>query len=245
MAVVNPAQRMAQVANRGNRLQENFGQHHGRSHVQIHAAIVQVSDVGTQQAKIVMRSGADGRPIGGRMRVRSVGSHRHVYGDGRRSAVSLQHQAERRISRVGRGFQAPAQRFADSQPVAHAFGDGAIHLAAGFFRRSEAAVRQRRLHVLAGVPGQRDFEIVNGRGAIQREDRGVAAPHQVDQHRRQSALDDVAAQAPDDGASSGARGGDGIGHCRGGLSPPGCAAANRATSPCRIPWRTATRSLQS
>jgi len=89
----------------------------------------------------MVRAGADGRPICGRMRVRRVGSNRHVYGDGRGGAVSLQQQAERRAGRVGQSFQAPAQRFADSQAVAHTNGYGIIHFAAGFFRRSEAAVR--------------------------------------------------------------------------------------------------------
>ena len=63
---------------------------------------------------------------------------------------------------------------------------------------AETAVRQHRFHVFAGAARQRDFEIVDRRRAVQRERRGVAAAHQVDQHRRQAAFDDMAAQAPED-----------------------------------------------
>ena len=66
--------------------------------------------------------------------------------------------------------------------------------------------------VFAGVAGQRDFEIVDGGRSVQRERGGVAAVHQIDQHGRQTALDHVTAQAPDDGPPLGARGGDGVYH---------------------------------
>ena len=52
--------------------------------------------------------------------------------------------------------------------------------------------------VFAGMAGDGDFEIVNRGRAVQREGGGVAALHQVDQHRREPALDDVPAQAPQD-----------------------------------------------
>ena len=74
--------------------------------------------------------------------------------------------------------------------------DGAIHLAPGLFGRAEAAVGQHRLHVFAGVAGQRDLEIVNRRRPVQHETGRVAAVHQIEQHRREAALDHVPAHAP-------------------------------------------------
>ena len=85
-------------------------------------------------------------------------------------------------------------------PSRAAAGDRAVHLAAGLFGGAEAAVGQHGLHVFAGVAGQRDFEIVDRGGAIQREARGIAAAHQIEQHGREAALDHVAAHAPEDGA---------------------------------------------
>ena len=48
-------QRMAEVAHRRDGLQENFGQHHGRTDVQINAAIVQLAQQGAEEAEIVVR----------------------------------------------------------------------------------------------------------------------------------------------------------------------------------------------
>ena len=60
------------------------------------------------------------------------------------------------------------------------------------------------------MSGEGDFEIVNGGGAVQGEAGGVAAAHQIEQDRREAALDDVAAHAPEDGALVPARAGQRI-----------------------------------
>ena len=73
-----------------------------------------------------------------------------------------------------------------------------VHLAPGLFGRAEAPVGQDRLDVFAGVAGQRDFEIVNRGRPVERETGGVAAAHEIEQHGRQAALDDVPAHAPQD-----------------------------------------------
>jgi len=89
---------------------------------------------------------------------------------------------------------APSQRFAHAQSFPVSFGDGAVHLPPGLLGRAEPAVRQHRFHVFAGVAGQRNFEIVDGGRAVQRKRGNVAAAHQVDDDRREAALDDMAAQ---------------------------------------------------
>ena len=91
------------------------------------------------------------------------------------------------------------------RPCAIAVGDRDVHLAPGLFGGAESAVGQHRLHIFAGLARDRDFEIVNRRRAVHRERRRKAAPHQVEQHRREAALDDVAAHAPDDLLPCGSR----------------------------------------
>src|SRR5579864_4370519 len=101
-----------------------------------------------------------------------------------------------------------AERFAEA--VASA--ERGIHFAAGFLGCSEASIRQDGFHVFAGLAGDGDFKIVNRGCAVQGEGAGVAALHQVDQNWRQAALDDVAAEAPQDHPLSGASGGESLYH---------------------------------
>ena len=59
------------------------------------------------------------------------------------------------------------------------------------------------------MAGDGDFEIVDRGGAVHGESGGVTAAHQIDQNGRQSALDDVAAESPEDHFLAGA----GVGQC--------------------------------
>ena len=159
-----------------------------------------------------MRGAADGRCVGRRMHVRRVRPDGHVHGDGRRARARPAAPGCGRELGVGDLAQAPPQRFAHAQPIAIAGRDGFVHLAPGFFGRAEAPVGQDRFHILAGMAGHGDFEIVNRRRAIHGEPGGVSALHQIDQHRRQAALDHVPAHAPDDGSPPRARRVDGVHH---------------------------------
>jgi hypothetical protein len=77
-------------------------------------------------------------------------------------------------------------------------GNRGIPFAAGFFRRAEAPVRQHGFHVFAGlIPPARS----RNRGWTPSRSwrtRGETAAHQVDQNRRQAALDHMPAHAPED-----------------------------------------------
>ena len=85
-------------------------------------------------------------------------------------------------------------------PAAIAFDNRHVHLAARLFSRAESSIRQDCLHVFAGLARDGDLEIVNRCRAVHHEAGYPAAPHQVQQHVAQAALDDVPAHAPQDRA---------------------------------------------
>jgi len=113
------------------------------------------------------------------MRMRRVRPHCHVNRHRNACGIGRGDQAVRGKCRLGQRLQPPPQRFADPDAVADAFDDRLIHLAAGFFRRAEAPVRQHRFHVLAGLARDGDFKIVNRRRPIQHEPRCKTAAHQI------------------------------------------------------------------
>ena len=59
---------------------------------------------------------------------------------------------------------------------------------------------QGRVHVLGCRTRERDLEVVDDAGPVGRDRRHEPTLHQVHQHRRQTGLEDVGAEAPDDGA---------------------------------------------
>ncbi len=163
-----------------------------------------------EEAEIAMRGAADGRAVGRRVGMRRIGADGDVHGDGDAGAVGVEQQARFGARVAGALVQCPPERLSHADAVAIAFDDGAVHFAPGLFGGAEASVGQDGFHVFAGVSGEGDFEIVNGGGTIQGEAGGVAAAHQIEQHRREAALDDVSAHAPEDGALVPARAGQGI-----------------------------------
>jgi len=82
--------------------------------------------------------------------MRRIRAEGHVYGDGNRSAVGRRQQAGGGKARIGDGFEAPPQRFADSQRIAVALGNRLVHLPPGLLGCPEAAVGEHGLDVLAG-----------------------------------------------------------------------------------------------
>ena len=86
----------------------------------------------------------------------------------------------------------------------------AIHFATSFFGGAEAAVGEHGFDIFAGLAGDGDFEIVNGGSSVQRESGRVAAAHEIDENRREAALDDVTAESPQDHLFAIARGNQGV-----------------------------------
>ena len=115
-------------------------------------------------------------------------------------AIGLAQQAEVNETRVGDGFEMLPERFAKTLLVIQC----RVKLTAGFFSGSEAAVREHGFHVFAGLSGDGDFEIVNRGRAVERKGSGVTALHKIDQDGREAALDDMAAESPEDHFLAGA-----------------------------------------
>ena len=136
-------------------------------------------------------------PSRGGMRVRRIGADGDVDRHGRGRRDRFRTAGWRRRSAGRRCFSRCGRALRRSLPARSAIQRG-VHFAAGFFGGAEAAVGEHRFHVFAGVAGDGDFEIVDRGGAVQREGGGVAAAHQIDQDRREAALDDVAAESPQD-----------------------------------------------
>ena len=191
-----------------------------------------------------MRCATDGRSVRRRMGMRRIGADRHVHGHRRGTRIRLRQKAGVQSIAAVLGQPLP-QRFAHSQAFAIALDDGVIHVAARLFGRAEAAIGQHRFHIFAGVSGERDFEIVDGGRAVEGERRGVAAIHQIDQHRRQPALDHMAAHAPDDGALGGTSGAQPPPPPRETNRQPECAAAIAAIPPRPTLFDRARRSRRS
>ncbi len=94
--------------------------------------------------------------------------------------------------------EAAAERLADAERIG-----GRLRAIARFISRPVSSAAPKRPSGSTAstsslvCAGDGDFEIVDGGRAVHGEGRGVAALHQVDQHRRQAALDDVPAHAPE------------------------------------------------
>ena len=69
----------------------------------------------------------------------------------------------------------------------------------GFAGHAELAGAEAGFDVFGGVAGECDFEIVDERGAVHGDAGDEAAVHQIDEDRAEADLDDVAADAPEDG----------------------------------------------
>src|SRR5207245_2672330 len=109
------------------------------------------------------------------------------------------------VRRAAVRCQRAAESLADTDAVAVATGDRLVHLAARFFGGPETAIGQNGLNVFARKSRERDFEIVDGGRTVHGKCAGITTLHQVDQYRSQAALDDVAAESPDDGLTARAR----------------------------------------
>ena len=75
----------------------------------------------------------------------------------------------------------------------------------GFCGHAELAIAEAGFDVFGSVSRQRDFEIVDEGGAVHRYARNESAFHQVDQDRTETNLDNVAADAPENGTALFAR----------------------------------------
>ena len=178
-------------------------------------------------------------PIGGRMGVRRIRPDGHVHGHGRGRAGRPEAAGwARRVSGAASGSEPAAQRFAHAQAVARR----PPTMARFISRPVSSAAPKRPSGSTASTsslvwPARAISKSWMAAAPFMRKGGGVAAAHQVDQHRRQAALDHVAAQPPDDGAPLGRAPRHRRPPRRETHRPPECAAANRASPAMPAPGR--------
>ena len=85
-----------------------------------------------------------------------------------------------------------------------------VHLAAGLLGHAEGAVAQAGGDVLGRAAEAGDLVVVDRRRPVHREVRDDAAAHQVDEHRREARLHDVAAEHDAPRRACACGGGDGV-----------------------------------
>ena len=113
-------------------------------------------------------------------------------------------------SRPGSGVRAgqrPGQTLAHALVGPRGGGDGRVHLRPGLLRHPEAAVGQPALHVLARPAECRQLEVVNRRGAVERDVGDDAARDQRAHERTEPDLHDVPAEEQDDPVAAAGGGG--------------------------------------
>ena len=148
---------VTKISHRRERFQKDLGQDDGRAGVDVNAATVQTGHQGTEQAEIMVRGGAQQLRIHRRMGVGRVGADGNVHSNRNPGAPGLQQQAARGKLRGRQTLQRTPQRLANT----HAFPERHIPLAASLFGRTKAAIGQHSFHILAGIPSQGNFKIVD------------------------------------------------------------------------------------
>ena len=130
------------------------------------------------------------------MHVDDIRTDADVHGNGDAHPVRGGKQTQ---TLVGRGdvAQPRANSLSDPQAARHAFVDGGIELAPGFLRHAKAAGPERFIDLLGGRATQGELEVVDDAGAVGGNRRNVAACHQVDDDGRETGLDDVGADTPE------------------------------------------------
>ena len=106
------------------------------------------------------------------------------------------------------GLAAPAVRLlvelandaarVDADAATRGVTDRQVHLAPGLFRRAESSVRQYGFDIFTGAARDCNLEIVNRGGTVHGERSRPPMAHQVEQDRRETALNHMSAKAPDD-----------------------------------------------
>ena len=144
---------------------------------------------------------------------------------------------------AGRASSARPSASPMPRPSLHAGDERLVHLAPGLLGHAEGAVLEPGGDVLGGRAEAGDLVVVDRRRAVHRHVRDDAAPHQLDEHRGEPGLHDVAAEHDDDAALAARGGGDGARPRRGSRAPRGRRAARGGTRAKRaVAARAAARS---
>ena len=216
----NRQQRHTEISNHGNRFQENLRKNHRGSPVEINTLRVHLPDQSTEKAEVAMGCGTDGSGIGSAVHVRRVCADSDVNGHGYSMPVGGGQDTEIREWGVA---ETAGKKLASSFAVADAEARGdfrdLVDVFAGFVGHAELTGAEASVDIFRSVADEGDFEIVDERGTVHGDAGDEAAAHQVDEHGPQTDFDDVASDAPEDGAAlltSGVNGGEEIAKIGGG-----------------------------
>jgi hypothetical protein len=191
-------ERVAEVSHERDALEEDFGQYHGGADVEVDAAAVQTPDQLREQTEVRVGRRAERRAVHARVEVRDVRADGDVRGEGHTRLVRRAEQRQLRVLRVRRDERA-SQRFAHAYVVARRLSRRAVQKFPRLVGRAERARAERRVNVLGRRADERNLCVVHEHRAVGRDTRDESAPHQIYDERRESDLDDVPADAPDDG----------------------------------------------
>src|SRR5712692_7393701 len=137
-----------------------------------------------------MRGGAESGAIGGAVHVRNVRADGEMNRNGNAVLVGGNEDAGIRVLDFN---GAAREKLPGGFAVADAdamrkFGEF-VDVLAGFGGHAELAFAEASFDVFGGVAGERDFEIMNKRGAVHGDSRDEAAVHQIDQDGAEADLD--------------------------------------------------------
>ena len=161
----------------------------------------------------MVRRSAQRRAVRRAVHVRDVGADRKMHGHRHARAVGRDQHARLGIfhPQAPAGQQLP-RRFAHPDSAAVSAHGDFIQIEPSFLGHAECAAAQRGLDVFGGVAGQCDLEIVHQPGAVCRDAADEVVADHVNQHWREPDLEDVPAQAPENGLAARSRAEDGPHH---------------------------------
>src|SRR5579871_5937174 len=136
------------------------------------------------------------------MLVNDICANRFMNRDRNVQPISGSQHAVFSKARFARVYEVLAHGLAKTQSALISGPDGFMDVSAGLFRYANLALTESGRNVFRGGSRQRDFEIVNQRGAVHGKSRDVTALHEIDQDRAQTHFDHVPAQSPDDRLAS-------------------------------------------
>lgn len=203
-------QRMAEVAAERDRLEEDLGQKDRRAEIDIYAAF-ELSDERAEALEVAARRLA-GRPrVKGRMHVDDVRPDGDMHGHRDAQARACRKKALVLVGEIA-ALDQPAHGFSDAEPLPVPVPDRVVDHAAGLFGHAEGAGQDLLVHVLGCLADERELEVVDDAGAVQRQGGDDPALHEIDDHRREADLDGMGPHAEHHGPLVRARLDHGRGH---------------------------------
>src|SRR5579884_354999 len=185
---------------RGDGTQRDAQIAHDGAPVEIDAARVHFLHERAEEAKVDKRGGAESRAVSVRVHVGDVRADSEMDGDGNAEAIGVPENAGASVEWLER---ARGEELACGFSIADAgacrgCGD-LIEIFAGFASHAELAGAEPGFDVFGGAAGERDFEVMDEGGAVHGNTGDEAAAHEFHENGADAGLDDVTADAPENG----------------------------------------------